>query len=102
MKYPLDVSKPQFGISNDDIRLTMLTKYSDWQYEQERRILLPLAGQKRDGEHYFRLWNHQLQLREVLLGARCSLEAADIIPLIGSLDRPVSIRKIRPSFKRFR
>lgn len=102
MKYILDVNKPQFGIGNQDIRQTILTKFADWEYEQECRILLPLAGQQREGEHYFRRWNHQFALREVLIGARCHLTTENIVPLIVRPAQPVSIRKVRPGFTQFR
>ena len=103
LEWKLDKHKPQFGLSNDDIRKILLTKFVDWKYERERRILLPLEGSGPDDKGlYFQPFNKQFVLREVLLGDRCTLKAKDIVPLIGKPEQSVSVRKIRSGFGEFR
>lgn len=103
LNWTLDKDKPQFGLSNNDIRKILLTKFVDWKYEQERRILLPLEGRGPDDKGlYFQPFNKQFVLREVLLGDRCTLKPKDIVPLIGEPEQSVSIRKVRSGFGEFR
>lgn len=83
------------------IDAALTTKFADWSYEREWRAFGNLADLKEpDGNHYvsFGEW---IILREVIIGARCTLSQAAVAKLIGRIDSSVTIIKARPGFTKF-
>ncbi len=61
---------------NGLVRGMLLTKYKDWAYENEVRMFEPVD----DSEKFsFKTLDNKLQLKEVILGARCSDETKEQI-----------------------
>lgn len=74
-------------------------KAQQWSYEKEVRAIVLLAGPKRPLQHIS--FGTQLQLREVIIGARCALSPSDLAPFILPQETTVTIRKGRTAFKAF-
>jgi hypothetical protein len=63
----------------EEVRQRLLTtKFARWQYENERRVIVPLACLKpevKDGkECFFRCFDDDLKLVEIFAGARCCVK----------------------------
>lgn len=54
------------------------TKCREWEYEKERRILVPLTDAVALGSLHFRPFDETLQLAEVILGPSCSESLEDL------------------------
>lgn len=78
-------------------------KFRDWQYEDEVRRVLPLAETLKDGANFF--WpfsgNGELELREVVAGARCAVDDNCLKETLGDLADRVKLIQARPAFKSF-
>lgn len=83
-------------------RPLMLTKYVDWRYEEEVRIILELNRLPVEGGLYFSLFSPEMELREVILGPRCSLEQNVIADLCKKLNDKIEVKKARLAFSSFR
>ncbi len=71
------------------------TKYQNWRYEQEIRTWTDLD------EEFFNFCG-ELQLAEVIIGAKCNLPITEIRSVLGSLADNVSVKKVRASHDSFR
>lgn len=78
------------------------TKFYDWKYEDELRAFVQLDHATAESGLYFFDFGEHLKLREVVLGARCSLPVGRIKSLVSSYDSPVSVLKARIAFSSFR
>lgn len=89
-------------LSPDLFAQLLLTKYKEWEYENEVRIVVRLDEAQRDGDNYFVPFGPNLELRKVLLGARCSTTKADVREALAGLrPRPLTVQ-VRLAFKSFR
>jgi hypothetical protein len=90
---PIDFSKEM-------LETCLNVKYSGWEYEKEHRLRASLE-EMRDGIYYIQ-FNKDMQLREVIIGARSSLSVVDVAEAIGTqLDADVEIWTACPSHKTF-
>jgi hypothetical protein len=72
------------------------TKFEHWQYEEEVRLFLDLKASESEGGLYFCNFDENsehIQLKEVILGHRCSLEKRAIETALRSYSTPVAIIK---------
>lgn len=69
------------GISTAALEQGFTRKAPSWSYEKEHRLFIDLDHCQMEGEHYF-LHMPQIAFVQVVLGARCSLIANDILRLI--------------------
>lgn len=74
----IDFSKPLGGI---DEAKCLNVKHSGWKYEKERRLRVSL-NDLRDGI-YYHPFNSDIELREVIIGARSSLSIVDVAEAVG-------------------
>ena len=77
------------------------TKFKDWHYEEEVRLLLDLVPKKMESSMYFEPFSKNLQLREVILGPKCELPIKEIRLLVKSYKPKVEVIKSRIAFTRF-
>ena len=96
--------KPELrNMSIAGIETLMTTKYSEWSYEREWRLIRPfreaIAGA--DGKHFLPFDDQLLVLREVIIGHRCSWMLRDAAAAVGHATKEVRLKKIRPSFQTF-
>lgn len=92
------------GISDNDSfsHKLLTTKFEQWRYEEEIRKLIELKNATYENGMYFLPFCNALQLREVIVGARCRLEPKEIAQLIPDENLEVKIRKARPAFNSFK
>lgn len=74
-------------------------KAQEWRYERELRAIVLLAGPKRPMYHI--AFGTAIQLREVIIGARCNFSPSDLAPFILPQETSVIIKKARAAFKTF-
>jgi hypothetical protein len=91
------------------VQRLLTTKFAGWKYENERRVIVPLAGlkpEKKEGrELFFRRFDNDLKLVEVFAGARCCVKwRSHIQSAVEELPLPLKpeLIKARLGFKRFR
>lgn len=80
-------------------RSLLLTKYLDWQYEQEARVFTTLQDPDSSGR-YFVPFSEKLSLREVIVGPLSSVTKKELNDALGSVST-VSLKKTRLAFKTF-
>jgi len=78
------------------------TKFADWKYEREIRVLLRLKDAVKEGDYYYNRFSENLDLKEVIVGPRCKVEKAKIEASIRNYSGGVTITKARIAFKTFR
>ena len=78
------------------------TKYLDWKYENEVRVFTTLDDVDAATGHYFKGFGLDMQLREMILGARFSGSAAAIAAVARKRNPRISIIQSRLAFKSFR
>jgi hypothetical protein len=60
------------------IRRMLLTKFDAWRYEDELRMFIEQKEDQRQGAFYFAEFDEQIQLRSIVLGARCTTPSKHI------------------------
>jgi hypothetical protein len=76
------------------------TKFAHWSYEDEYRLFTSLISPEA-GLYYYN-FSLELDLRQVIVGARSSLSRADVAQALGGLAETVEVFKARPAFRSFR
>lgn len=74
-------------------------KAQEWKYERELRAIVLLEGPQLPMYHI--PFGTSLQLREVIIGAKCLFSPMDLAPLILPQETSATIIKARPAFKAF-
>jgi hypothetical protein len=90
---------PKNLYTSADAQDLLFIKYSNWAYEQEVRIWIQLP-QPENGL-YFCDFDETIQLKEVIVGAKCGLSRNDLIQALGPLANSVTLTKARAGFTRF-
>jgi|TARA_B110000093_G_C12819595_1_gene346350 hypothetical protein len=81
----------------------LTTKFNHWSYEQERRLIVDLNNNLiNDGGLRFEIFSEDMVLKEVYIGYKSKLKAADISSSYKSGDKSVITKITRPSFRDFR
>jgi hypothetical protein len=78
---------------------TIFTKYINWSYEKEIRVWAEIKEE--EGGLFYKPFDRQLKLVEVIAGARCNLRRSQIVDVLGGLATQVRIIKARAGFRRF-
>ncbi len=93
----------QAGTLDEEFMLRVLrTKFKDWEYEDEVRVFARLEEQDSDTKLYFKDFDGQLVLREVILGARCDQIEERLEAIPGAVDSNVKLICARLAFTSFR
>ncbi|WP_316157922.1 DUF2971 domain-containing protein [Cupriavidus sp. BIC8F] len=100
LRHKLDQTQTGVRVSAELAKIAMTTKFDEWSYEREWRVFKELTAQHPDG-NYYQEFGDFIQLREVIIGARCKLTAIDISKLVGDVEQSVTVIKARPAFQRF-
>lgn len=82
----------------------LCTKFIDWKYEDERRVVLPIKSLTKDGDLYFKPFDDTLKLVEVIAGHRCCVGWKPIIEraVNGLQSTPkLKLTKARLAFRKF-
>ncbi len=78
------------------------TKFSDWQYEEECRMFIPLNEATKEGEFHFVDFSDHLVLREVIVGLNCSLPIPRVKQLLNGDLSHVRVKKAGLALRKFR
>jgi len=100
----LDPTRPAGGADERLIKQILLTKYEDWKYEREWRVFAHLNEKDPMTGFYFVDFGQQIELREIIVGIRCSRsvdQIADLVRNTGPVNKPVTVTKARAAFKTF-
>lgn len=102
----LDTSLPSGGLGEKDMKKILYTKYSGWKYESEVRVQANLVNSEAHPEDstkliYFSNFGQDLELREVIVGARCLVSKAEIECALRDYQHKVKIIKARLAFNSF-
>ena len=89
-------------LTQDIMDKLIRTKFHDWKYEDELRLFVKLDHSTVESGMYFKPFDSDLILREVILGPRCELPIASIRSMIGSFSPSVKVVKSRIAFSSFR
>jgi hypothetical protein len=83
------------------MRTVVSTKFSHWRYENEIRLFVALDDRDAETGLWFREFDADLALREVIVGAACDVSRRELADALGDLNGSVTKRKARLSFRRF-
>lgn len=88
---------------NENIMLELLsTKFEDWKYENEVRIFASLDERCKETGFYFKDFDEELYLREIIIGPRCSVRLDKIKSSINKYHQQVEIIRARLAFRSFK
>ena len=95
-----DMDKKYGGLTEDIVMNLFSTKYIDWEYENEVRVIVPLEEKDPSG-FYFTDFEGNLELKEVILGPRSNLEIQKVARHLCSYETSVKIIKSRIAFTKY-
>jgi hypothetical protein len=78
------------------------TKFRDWQYEDEIRMYVSIKDKIPESGMVFEEFSSELELREVILGARCELPISGLRRLSLANKTPVYVKKVKMALREFR
>lgn len=101
LRLKLDKAKLHEPFSKQVANQLLTTKFKDWAYEEEVRILASLAKARCNDGLYFYSFAPNLVLREVILGPRCDTSIDEVRSLVQSFDPHVHVLKGRLAFQKY-
>lgn len=101
LKAELEHSLPSDKSSSFGHKL-LTTKFSHWRYEKEVRTIVRLEDSHSEGKLHFLPYCNALRLREVIIGPRNVLTAAQVAEKIEPCPDDVEITKARLAFRSFK
>lgn len=97
------IDKPlRMKCSPRSARFLLRTKYSAWTYEEELRWVVKLKDLPSEDGLFFMPFSSELELKEVILGPRCSLPAKSIRELVAPINSEIQVKVARLDFSSFR
>jgi hypothetical protein len=88
---------------NEDIaRIILTTKFKHWEYEQEVRVFAELKDRDLKTNLYFRSFDDNLSLREVIVGHRSLVGRTDVAAALGDMAAEVSAFRARIAFHSYK
>lgn len=75
-----------------------MTKFKDWEYEQEMRFFVKFSRLQDETRKFFYPFSKKLVLRELILGPRCEIGIEAIRRLV---DKHITVQKARLAFRKF-
>jgi hypothetical protein len=77
------------------------TKFSHWKYEEEVRVIVPLNDAVKEGALHFYRFGADLELIEVILGERCSLDLDEVRAMLARMHKGATAFRTRLAVKWF-
>ncbi len=97
----LDMTRLETAIDRDVIMRVITTKFKEWEYEHEWRVVARLENKdEKTGFHYLD-FTPDFELREIIVGARCERTVEDVAKQVFGVTDNVHIRKARAAFGTF-
>jgi hypothetical protein len=96
--------KESFGNQTEEkyVQKLLLTKYTDWAYEDEVRIFTSLDKRDKKTRKYYQPFSSDLKLREVIVGPLCNVSGSTLKQITSEYAETVSFIKARLAFGSFR
>ena len=88
-------------LTEEVMKKLLLTKFYDWQYENEVRLFVELDHDTIESGKYFYSFSNDLILREVILGPHCELPIEGVRNIVASFTPSVRVIKSRIAFTKF-
>lgn len=88
------------GLTEDIIEKLLCAKYIGWSYENEVRVIVPKAKKDPRGI-YFMDFEGNMELKEVILGPRCTLKTDQIAKYLTSYICQVEVFQSRIAFTKY-
>lgn len=92
-KIEFDENARKIVNGNQVMKRLLSTKFVDWKYEEEWRMLAELKPTSQEGENYFEEFSSDLVLCEVILGLKCDLSVSSVRKLLK--DELTSVKVLR-------
>ncbi len=93
--------KEQGKLNQNHILKVFKTKFIDWKYEREARVISHLENPDPETGFYFHSFDHQIKLTEIFAGPLCDLTEKEIIECLQPEDKNLKITKTRLAFNTF-
>jgi hypothetical protein len=100
-KFKIDEHASQNILTQQYMKQLLTTKFRDWAYEDEVRVYVGLDHLTAEGGLYFAEFSKTLELREIILGARCEVPIAKARKLASLFPHKVHVTKARLAFTKF-
>ncbi len=100
-KFEVDSQAAQSLITEQYVQRLLATKFRDWEYEGEARVYVGLDHSTAEGGLYFADYSENMQLREIILGARCDVPIKKARELAASFPHKIHVIKARLAFTKF-
>lgn len=100
-KIKVDKAAAESALAQQYMKQLLTTKFRDWAYEDEVRVYVGLDHSTAEGGLYFAEFSEKLQLREIILGARCEVPIAKARELAALFPHKVHVVKARLAFTTF-
>lgn len=100
-KVVFDAEKGEIKDGENVIERLLTTKFKDWEYEQEYRLLIPLSGKTSEKGLFFEYFSEILILREVILGMNSELNLVQVKKLFGERPEAVRLKKAGMALRKF-
>lgn len=100
-KFKVDAGAAKAILTQQYMKQMLTTKFRDWAYEDEVRVYVGLDHSTAEGGLYFAEFSEKLQLREIILGARCEVPIAKARELASLFSYKVHVVKARLAFTKF-
>ena len=91
----------QLVADEDQLQQLLRTKFKDWGYEAEYRRIVCLHKTCEANNPHFWPFGSDLELREVVLGARCRVQKEQLEELFGDGFSRIELVQARPAFQTF-
>ncbi|MBZ9851234.1 DUF2971 domain-containing protein [Mesorhizobium sp. CA14] len=97
-----DKSWPPPDMISQDLRSKLATtKFQQWAYEAETRMIFPLDSALREGGLFFKEFAPDLSLAEVILGPLCDIPLAGLRSLVGAVQPRAVVFRSRLAWNSF-
>jgi hypothetical protein len=101
--FELDAALGTRTSQKDFARRVLCTKFKDWRYEDEVRLLVPLEGKQHDRGHYFVNFGSELKLRTAIVGPRCPPRSgAELGRALAATPARIELVRARLAFRSFK
>lgn len=98
--YPC-LSRLETAVDDDIVRSVVTTKFKEWEYEKEWRLLLRLGTPDPETKFHYIEFSPEFELREIIVGARCEQSLSTIREQVFGNTGVITMRKARPAFQSF-
>lgn len=97
----LNISPLEAAIDDEVIKQVVTTKFQDWAYEHEWRLLTKLEHRDEDTGFYYVEFSPDFELREIIAGARCERSLSDLRKQVFGNTASIKMTKARAAFGTF-